>query len=60
MTVIVTIDGGLDYCNNQVDKMAATDEEIFTVRIYDRSCESERNWREVAFLQRVKSTIFNH
>lgn len=54
----VTVSGGLDYCNNQVDKMNDSMDKIITVKIYDR--KGNRNWREIAYLQRTLETKFNH
>lgn len=56
-----TISGGLDYCNNQVDKIQTNKTDVFTVRIYDRhSAISRNNWRPIGYLQRTKETLFNH
>jgi hypothetical protein len=53
----VSISGGLDYCNNQADKM---DGEIFTVNIYKRYGTGRGQWTKVAYLQRTDSELFSH
>ena len=56
----VTVSGGLDYCNNQVEQMVAEKDEVFTAKIFTRIGSSSRKWRQIAYLQRTKETQFNH
>jgi hypothetical protein len=56
----VIVSSGLNYCNNQIALLDVSKTDIFEIRIYSRSDKSTRNWREIAYLERTKSTQFNH
>lgn len=56
----VTIAGGLDYSNNQVDKLEAPDDTLYTVYIYKRYGSKRGQWSQVAKLERTQDSMFNH
>lgn len=55
----VTLSGGLDAANNEVDKQQKKDE-IFSVSIWKRWGEKRGQWHKVAYLERQGIGLFNH